>query len=120
MSFKTLGFAGGREDDWEAEIVDWGPENKFLAGDKRYSGERQLQKPVAAVQMGLIYVNPEGPNGEPDPLKAAKDIRETFGRMAMNDEETVALIAGGHTFGKAHGDEDSGNKASGPPSISGA
>lgn len=102
MGFKTFGFAGGREDDWEAELVYWGPEKKFLA-DKRYSGDRKLQKPLAAVQMGLIYVNPEGPNGNPDPLLAAKDIRETFGRMAMNDEETVALIAGGHTFGKAHG-----------------
>ncbi|MFM8355838.1 MAG: peroxidase family protein, partial [Gammaproteobacteria bacterium] len=102
MGFKTLGFAGGRQDDWEAELVDWGPEKAFLE-DARYSGDRQLKKPLAAVQMGLIYVNPEGPNGVPDPLLAAKDIRETFGRMAMNDEETVALIAGGHTFGKAHG-----------------
>ncbi|WP_102796520.1 catalase/peroxidase HPI [Bowmanella denitrificans] len=102
MGFKTFGFAGGREDDWEADIVYWGPEQKWL-DDKRYHGDRQLEKPLAAVQMGLIYVNPEGPNGNPDPLLAAKDIRETFGRMAMNDEETVALIAGGHTFGKAHG-----------------
>jgi len=102
MGFKTFGFAGGREDDWEADLVYWGPENEFLA-DERYSGDRKLEKPLAAVQMGLIYVNPEGPNGNPDPLLAAKDIRETFGRMAMNDEETVALIAGGHTFGKAHG-----------------
>jgi len=102
MGFTTYGFAGGRRDDWEADTVYWGPERKFLA-DERYSGERNLQKPLAAVQMGLIYVNPEGPNGNPDPLAAAKDIRETFGRMAMNDEETVALIAGGHTFGKAHG-----------------
>jgi catalase-peroxidase len=102
MGFKTFGFAGGRQDDWEAEIVDWGPESKWLA-DERYSGDRQLKNPLAAVQMGLIYVNPEGPNGNPDPLLAARDIRETFGRMAMNDEETVALIAGGHTFGKAHG-----------------
>ncbi len=102
MGFKTFGFAGGREDDWEADLVYWGPENKFMA-DERYTGDRQLEKPLAAVQMGLIYVNPEGPNGNPDPLLAAKDIRETFGRMAMNDEETVALIAGGHTFGKAHG-----------------
>ncbi len=102
MGFETFGFAGGREDDWEADMVYWGPENEFLA-DERYSGDRELQKPLAAVQMGLIYVNPEGPNGNPDPLLAAKDIRETFGRMAMNDEETVALIAGGHTFGKAHG-----------------
>ncbi|MBU2706902.1 catalase/peroxidase HPI [Zooshikella marina] len=102
MGFKTFGFAGGREDDWEPDMVYWGPEKKFLA-DERYSGDRELEKPLAAVQMGLIYVNPEGPNGNPDPLAAAKDIRETFGRMAMNDEETVALIAGGHTFGKAHG-----------------
>ncbi|MBB3047612.1 catalase-peroxidase [Litorivivens lipolytica] len=103
MGFKTYGFAGGREDDWEADHVYWGSEKKWLAGDKRYHGDRKLEKPLAAVQMGLIYVNPEGPNGKPDPLAAAKDIRETFGRMAMNDEETVALIAGGHTFGKAHG-----------------
>ena len=102
MGFKTYGFAGGREDDWEADLVYWGPEKKWLA-DERYSGERQLENPLAAVQMGLIYVNPEGPNGNPDPIAAARDIRETFGRMAMNDEETVALIAGGHTFGKAHG-----------------
>ena len=102
MGFKTFGFAGGRADDWEPELVYWGPEKKML-DDKRYSGERKLEKPLAAVQMGLIYVNPEGPNGNPDPLASAKDIRETFGRMAMNDEETVALIAGGHTFGKAHG-----------------
>jgi catalase-peroxidase len=102
MGFKTFGFAGGREDDWEPDIVYWGPETEWLA-DNRYHGDRQLQKPLAAVQMGLIYVNPEGPNGNPDPMAAAKDIRETFGRMAMNDEETVALIAGGHTFGKAHG-----------------
>ncbi|MCA9284463.1 MAG: catalase-peroxidase, partial [Phycisphaerales bacterium] len=102
MGFKTYGFAGGREDDWEADLVYWGPESKWLA-DERYSGDRQLENPLAAVQMGLIYVNPEGPNGNPDPLAAAKDIRDTFGRMAMNDEETVALIAGGHTFGKAHG-----------------
>jgi catalase-peroxidase len=102
MGFKTFGFAGGRADDWEPDLVYWGPEQKFLA-DERYSGDRNLKKPLAAVQMGLIYVNPEGPNGNPDPLAAAKDIRETFGRMAMNDEETVALIAGGHTFGKAHG-----------------
>jgi len=102
MGFKTFGFAGGREDDWEADLVYWGPENEFLA-DERYKGDRELENPLAAVQMGLIYVNPEGPNGNPDPLAAARDIRETFGRMAMNDEETVALIAGGHTFGKAHG-----------------
>jgi len=102
MGFKTFGFAGGRVDDWEPDLVYWGPETKFL-DDKRYTGDRKLEKPLAAVQMGLIYVNPEGPNGVPDPLLAAKDIRETFGRMAMNDEETLALIAGGHTFGKAHG-----------------
>ena len=102
MGFETYGFAGGREDDWEADLVYWGPENEFLA-DERYHGDRELENPLAAVQMGLIYVNPEGPNGNPDPIAAAHDIRETFGRMAMNDEETVALIAGGHTFGKAHG-----------------
>lgn len=102
MGFKTFGFAGGREDDWEPDLVYWGPESVMLA-DERYTGERKLEKPLAAVQMGLIYVNPEGPNGNPDPQLAANDIRETFGRMAMNDEETVALIAGGHTFGKAHG-----------------
>ncbi|MGB5719181.1 MAG: catalase/peroxidase HPI [Woeseiaceae bacterium] len=102
MGFNTFGFAGGREDDWQAEMVNWGPESEFLA-DERYKGDRELAKPLAAVQMGLIYVNPEGPNGNPDPLLAAKDIRDTFGRMAMNDEETAALIAGGHTFGKAHG-----------------
>jgi catalase-peroxidase len=102
MGFKTFGFAGGREDDWQPDLVYWGPESVMLA-DERYSGERDLAQPLAAVQMGLIYVNPEGPNGKPDPKLAAHDIRETFGRMAMNDEETVALIAGGHTFGKAHG-----------------
>ncbi len=102
MGFKTYGFAGGREDAWQPDLVYWGPETEMLA-DERYHGDRKLQQPLAAVQMGLIYVNPEGPNGNPDPLAAAKDIRETFGRMAMNDEETVALIAGGHTFGKAHG-----------------
>lgn len=103
MGFETFGFAGGRADVWEPqEDIYWGPESEWL-GDKRYSGDRELENPLAAVQMGLIYVNPEGPNGKPDPLAAAKDIRETFGRMAMNDEETVALIAGGHTFGKAHG-----------------
>jgi catalase-peroxidase len=106
MGFQTFGFAGGRADDWEPDLVYWGPEKKFLAGDERYSGDRKLEKPLGASQMGLIYVNPEGPNGNPDPLAAAKDIRETFGRMAMNDEETVALIAGGHTFGKAHGAHD--------------
>jgi catalase-peroxidase len=103
MGFKTFGFAGGREDIWEPEEdIYWGPEDTWL-GDKRYSGDRDLETPLAAVQMGLIYVNPEGPNRNPDPLAAARDIRETFARMAMNDEETVALIAGGHTFGKAHG-----------------
>ncbi len=102
MGFQTFGFGGGRRDDWEPELVYWGSEKKFMAAE-RYTGDRKLEKPLAAVQMGLIYVNPEGPNGNPDPLAAAKDIRETFGRMAMNDEETVALIAGGHTFGKAHG-----------------
>jgi catalase-peroxidase len=102
MGFKTFGFAGGREDDWEADLVYWGPEKEWLA-DERYEGDRKLENPLAAVQMGLIYVNPEGPNGNPDPVLAAQDIRETFGRMAMNDEETVALIAGGHTFGKVHG-----------------
>jgi catalase-peroxidase len=102
MGFKTFGFAGGRTDDWEPELVYWGPETKFLAS-QRYDKNGTLEKPLAAVQMGLIYVNPEGPNGNPDPMAAAKDIREAFGRMAMNDEETVALIAGGHTFGKAHG-----------------
>lgn len=106
MGFKTFGFAGGREDVWEPEQnVYWGSERKWLE-DKRYSGDRKLENPLAAVQMGLIYVNPEGPNGNPDPLAAAKDIRETFGRMGMNDEETVALIAGGHTFGKTHGAGD--------------
>jgi len=105
MGFKTFGFGGGRADVWEPEELYWGPEGTWL-GDERYSGERELQNPLAAVQMGLIYVNPEGPNGKPDPVAAAKDIRETFFRMAMNDEETVALIAGGHTFGKTHGAGD--------------
>jgi catalase-peroxidase len=105
MGFKTFGFAGGRVDVWEPEELYWGPEGTWL-GDERYSGERQLAEPLGAVQMGLIYVNPEGPNGKPDPIAAAKDIRETFFRMAMNDEETVALIAGGHTFGKTHGAGD--------------
>jgi catalase-peroxidase len=105
MGFKTFGYAGGRADVWEPEELYWGPEGTWL-GDSRYSGERELANPLAAVQMGLIYVNPEGPNGNPDPLAAAKDIRETFARMAMNDEETVALIAGGHTFGKTHGAGD--------------
>ncbi len=100
MGLKTFGFGGGREDIWEPEEnIYWGPEGKWLA-DERYSGDRELENPLAAVQMGLIYVNPEGPNGKPDPVAAIKDIRETFARMAMNDEETVALIAGGHTFGK--------------------
>ena len=111
MGFKTFGFAGGRADVWEPEELYWGPEGSWL-GDERYSGERQLAEPLGAVQMGLIYVNPEGPNGNPDPLAAARDIRETFRRMAMNDEETVALIAGGHTFGKTHG--------AGDPSLIGA
>ena len=103
MGFKTFGFGGGRVDAWEAETdVYWGPETTWL-GDERYSGDRELEDPLGAVQMGLIYVNPEGPNGNPDPLASARDIRETFGRMAMNDEETVALIAGGHSFGKTHG-----------------
>ncbi|NBR31500.1 MAG: catalase/peroxidase HPI [Sphingomonadaceae bacterium] len=118
MGFKTYGFAGGRVDDWEGDELYWGPETKFL-DDKRYSGDRQLQRPLAAVQMGLIYVNPEGPNGNPDPLLAAKDIRETFGRMAMNDEETVALIAGGHTFGKAHGARDAAKCVGAEPAAAG-
>ncbi len=105
MGFKTFGFAGGRVDEWEPQELFWGPEGTWL-GDERYSGERQLSEPLGAVQMGLIYVNPEGPNGNPDPVAAAKDIRETFFRMAMNDEETVALIAGGHSFGKTHGAGD--------------
>ncbi|MBB4235732.1 catalase/peroxidase HPI [Rhizobium esperanzae] len=111
MGFKTFGFAGGRADVWEPEELYWGPEGTWL-GDERYSGERQLAEPLGAVQMGLIYVNPEGPNGNSDPLSSARDIRETFARMAMNDEETVALIAGGHTFGKTHG--------AGDPSLIGA
>ncbi|MGZ5907704.1 MAG: catalase/peroxidase HPI, partial [Reyranella sp.] len=106
MGFKTFGYGGGREEVWEGdEDIYWGPEGKWLA-DERYSGDRDLANPLGAVQMGLIYVNPEGPNGKPDPLAAARDIRETFARMAMNDEETVALIAGGHTFGKTHGAGD--------------
>jgi catalase-peroxidase len=114
MGFKTFGFAGGRADVWEADDdVYWGPETTWL-GDERYSGDRELEKPLAAVQMGLIYVNPEGPNGEPDPLRSARDIRETFARMAMNDEETVALIAGGHTFGKTHGAASDENVAEDP------
>jgi catalase-peroxidase len=118
MGFRTFGFAGGREDDWEADMVYWGPEQEFLA-DERYSGDRKLANPLAAVQMGLIYVNPEGPNGNPDPLLAAQDIRETFGRMAMNDEETVALIAGGHTFGKAHGSAKPGECVGVEPAAAG-
>jgi catalase-peroxidase len=106
MGFRTFGFAGGREDIWEPEIdIDWGPETTWL-GDQRYQGDRELANPLAAVQMGLIYVNPEGPNGTPDPVASGRDVRETFARMAMNDEETVALVAGGHTFGKAHGAGD--------------
>ena len=115
MGFKTFGFAGGRADVWEPEELFWGPEGTWL-GDERYSGERQLAEPLGAVQMGLIYVNPEGPNGNPDPLAAAKDIRETFFRMAMNDEETVALIAGGHSFGKTHGAGDPSLVGSDPES----
>ena len=115
MGFKTFGFAGGRADVWEPEELYWGPEGTWL-GDERYSGERQLAEPLGAVQMGLIYVNPEGPNGKPDPLAAAKDIRETFFRMAMNDEETVALIAGGHSFGKTHGAGDPSLVGSDPES----
>jgi len=108
MGFKTFGFGGGRPDIWEPEDeINWGPETKWL-GDERYSGDRELANPLGAVQMGLIYVNPEGPNGKPDPIASARDIRETFARMAMNDEETVALVAGGHTFGKAHGAADPG------------
>src|ERR1700710_746057 len=105
MGFKTFGFAGGRADTWEPEQLYWGPEGTWL-GDERYSGERQLDSRLGAVQMGLIYVNPEGPNGKPDAQGSAHDIRATFARMAMNDEETVALIAGGHTFGKTHGAGD--------------
>jgi catalase-peroxidase len=117
MGFKTFGFAGGREDVWEPqEDVYWGSEREWL-GDKRYSGDRDLENPLAAVQMGLIYVNPEGPNGNPDPIASAKDIRETFARMAMDDEETVALIAGGHTFGKTHGAADPGKYVSKEPAA---
>src|SRR3990172_9590014 len=117
MGFKTFGFAGGRADVWEPEEdVYWGAEGTWLA-DKRYSGERDLENPLAAVQMGLIYVNPEGPNGNPDPLAAARDIRETFARMAMNDEETVALVAGGHTFGKTHGAGDAKHVGPEPEAV---
>ena len=118
MGFRTLGFGGGREDVWEPEDIDWGAEDTWL-GDERYSGDRELDEPFGAVQMGLIYVNPEGPNGKPDPLAAARDIRETFRRMAMNDEETVALIAGGHTFGKAHGAAEVGRHVGPEPEGAG-
>lgn len=119
MGLKTFGFGGGREDVWEpAEDVYWGAEKEWL-GDQRYTGDRELENPLAAVQMGLIYVNPEGPNGNPDPLLSARDIRETFGRMAMNDEETVALIAGGHTFGKTHGAADPGKYVGPEPAAAG-
>jgi catalase-peroxidase len=117
MGFKTFGFGGGRADVWEPEEVNWGPEGKWL-GDERYTGDRDLQNPLGAVQMGLIYVNPEGPNGKPDPILAARDIRETFRRMAMNDEETVALIAGGHSFGKTHGAGDAANVGAEPEAAS--
>jgi len=119
MGFKTFGFAGGRVDVWEPdEAIYWGPEGKWL-DDQRYSGDRQLENPLAAVQMGLIYVNPEGPNGKPDPVASARDIRETFARMAMNDEETVALVAGGHTFGKCHGAADPGKYVGPAPESAG-
>jgi len=119
MGFKTFGFGGGRTDVWEpAEDIYWGAEKEWL-GDKRYTGDRHLENPLAAVQMGLIYVNPEGPNGNPDPMAAARDIRETFGRMAMNDEETVALIAGGHSFGKTHGAADPGKYVAAEPAAAG-
>ena len=115
MGFKTFGFGGGRQDIWDPEEdIYWGPEGKWLA-DERYNGDRDLENPLGAVQMGLIYVNPEGPNGNPDPVAAARDIRETFARMAMNDEETVALIAGGHTFGKAHGAGEAGKYVGAEP-----
>ena len=119
MGFNTFGFAGGREDVWQPEEdIYWGAEKEWL-GDSRYTGDRELENPLAAVQMGLIYVNPEGPNGNPDPLASARDIRETFGRMAMNDEETVALIAGGHTFGKTHGAADPGKYVGKEPAAAG-
>jgi catalase-peroxidase len=117
MGFKTFGFAGGRQDVWEPTEIDWGPETEWL-GDKRYSGDRDLATPFGAVQMGLIYVNPQGPNGNPDPIKSGRDIRETFARMAMNDEETVALVAGGHTFGKAHGAAPDSNCGPSPEGAS--
>ena len=117
MGFKTFGFGGGRADVWEAEELYWGPERKWL-GDERYTDDRNLQSPLGAVQMGLIYVNPEGPNGKPDPIAAARDIRETFRRMAMNDEETVALIAGGHSFGKTHGAGEAANVGAEPEAAS--
>ncbi|MFT7296748.1 MAG: catalase-peroxidase, partial [Flavobacteriales bacterium] len=117
MGFETFGFAGGRPDVWESEKdIYWGAEGEWL-DDKRYTGDRELENPLGAVQMGLIYVNPEGPNGNPDPLLAANDIRETFGRMAMNDEETVALIAGGHTFGKTHGAADPSKHVAAEPAA---
>ena len=117
MGFETFGFGGGRVDVWEPEEdIYWGPEDTWL-DDERYSGDRQLMEPLGAVQMGLIYVNPEGPNGNPDPLAAARDIRETFARMAMNDEETVALIAGGHTFGKTHGAADGTSTSAASPRV---
>src|SRR5688572_227851 len=118
MGFKTFGFGGGRADMWESDEVYWGAEDEWL-GDKRYSGERELENPLGAVQMGLIYVNPQGPNGNPDPVAAAHDIRETFGRMAMNDHETVALIAGGHTFGKTHGAADAAAHVGAEPAGAG-
>ena len=118
MGFKTFGFAGGREDVWEPMDIYWGPEDKWLA-DNRYTGDRDLENPLGAVQMGLIYVNPEGPNGNPDPMASARDIRETFARMAMNDEETVALVAGGHTFGKCHGAADPGKHVGPEPEAAG-
>src|SRR6185436_3159429 len=119
MGFKTFGFGGGRPDIWEPETdIYWGSETKWLE-DKRYSGDRDLENPLGAVQMGLIYVNPEGPNGNPDPIAAARDIRETFARMAMNDEETVALIAGGHTFGKTHGAGEAAKHVGHDPAAAG-
>ncbi len=119
MGFKTFGFAGGRPDAWEPEEIYWGAETKWMGSDKRYSGDRQLENPLGATHMGLIYVNPEGPEGQPDPLGSARDIRETFARMAMNDEETVALTAGGHTFGKSHGAADPGKYVGAEPEGAG-